>query len=188
MTPGKGPFPSSERNPLTHTPQGRLRARGLGIPLSGEPGPNNAITDVPGVEVGYTTLIEGDGPLVVGTGPVRTGVTAIHPRGRQGTPDPVQAGWFSFNGNGEMTGTALIEETGLLWTPILLTNTHSVGAAHEGAIRWLVEKHPGLAKLWALPVVAETWDGPLNDINGFHVRPEHAFAALETARTGPKAT
>lgn len=170
--------------PLTHTPSGRLRGRGLGIPLQGTPGPNSAITDVPGVEVGYTTLIEGEGPLIPGKGPIRTGVSAIHPRGRTGTADPVQAGWFSFNGNGEMTGTALIEETGFLSVPILITNTHSVGAAHQGAIKWLVDRHPSLAKLWALPVVAETWDGYLNDINGLHVTPEHAYAALEAARGG----
>ncbi len=172
-------------DPLTHTPSGRLRARGLGIPLEGRPGRWNAITDVPGVELGYVTLVEGEGPLVPGRGPVRTGVTAIHPRGRQGTSDPVQAGWFSFNGNGEMTGTVLIEETGLLAAPILITNTHSVGAAHTGAVRWLTERHPRLSKLWVLPVVAETWDGYLNDTNGQHVKPEHAFAALEAARSGP---
>ncbi|OFW60318.1 MAG: aminopeptidase [Actinobacteria bacterium RBG_16_64_13] len=162
-----------------------MRARALGIPLQGDPGPYNAITDVPGVEVGYTTLISGEGPLAEGQGPVRTGVTAIHPRGRKGTADPVQAGWFSFNGNGEMTGTTLIEETGFLSTPILITNTHSVGAAHSGAIRWLTAKHPSLAKLWALPVVAETWDGYLNDTNGLHVTPEHAYEALEGAHGGP---
>jgi len=172
-------------DPLMHTPSGRVRARGFGIPLQGTPGPNSAITDVLGVEVGYTTLIEGEGELIPGKGPVRTGVTAIHPRGRAGTPDPVQAGWFSFNGNGEMTGTTLVEETGFLSTPILITNTHSVGAAHQGAIRWLIERQPSLAKLWALPVVAETWDGYLNDINGLHVTPDHAFAALEAARGGP---
>jgi len=172
-------------HPLVCTPSGRLRARGLGIPLQGIPGPNSAITDVPGVEVGYSTLIEGEGRLVPGNGPVRTGVTAIHPRGRAGTPDPVQAAWFSFNGNGEMTGTALIEETGFLSMPILVTNTHSVGAAHQGAIQWLVDRHPALGKLWALPVVAETWDGYLNDINGLHVTPQHAYAALDAARTGP---
>ena len=170
---------------LTRTPSGRLRARGFGVPLQGTPGPNSAITDVPGVEVGYTTLIEGEGPLVPGKGPIRTGVTAIHPRGRSGTADPVQAGWFSFNGNGEMTGTTLIEETGFLSTPILITNTHSVGAAHQGAIQWLVQRHPSLAKLWALPVVAETWDGYLNDINGLHVTAQHAFDALDAAASGP---
>ncbi len=177
--------PSLPADPQTHTPSGRSRARGLGLPLQGTPGSWNAITDVPGVEVGYTTLISGQGPLVQGQGPIRTGVTAIHPRGRAGTADPVQAGWFSFNGNGEMTGTTLIEETGFLSTPILITNTHSVGAAHTGASRWLAARHPSLAKLWTLPVVAETWDGYLNDTNGQHVTDDHTFAALEAARSGP---
>lgn len=185
MTSDPANASSTRIGPLTHTPSGRLRARGLGVPLMGTPGPNSAITDVPGVEVGYTTLIEGEGAMVCGEGPVRTGVTAIHPRGRLGTLDPVQAAFFSFNGNGEMTGTALVEETGFLSTPILITNTHSVGAAHEGAVRWLVTRHPALSVLWTLPVVAETWDGYLNDINGFHVRPEHAFAALDNAQSGP---
>ncbi len=179
------PAPSPPIDPQTHTPSGLLRARGLGLPFQGTPGSWNAITDVPGVEVGYTTLISGEGPLVQGQGPVRTGVTAIHPRGRAGTTDPVQAGWFSFNGNGEMTGTTLIEETGFLSTPILITNTHSVGAAHTGASRWLAARHPGLAKLWTLPVVAETWDGYLNDTNGQHVTGDHAFAALDGGRSGP---
>jgi D-aminopeptidase len=177
--------PSSSADPLAYTPSGRLRARGLHLPFQGTPGAWNTITDVPGVEVGYTTLISGQGPLVPGQGPVRTGVTAIHPRGRAGTADPVQAGWFSFNGNGEMTGTTLIEETGFLSTPILITNTHSVGAAHTGADRWLAARHPSLAKLWTLPVVAETWDGYLNDTNGQHVTSDHAFAALDDARSGP---
>jgi D-aminopeptidase len=177
--------PSSPMDPLASTPSGRLRARGLHLPFQGSPGAWNAITDVPGVEVGYVTLISGQGPLVPGQGPVRTGVTAIHPRGRAGTADPVQAGWFSFNGNGEMTGTTLIEETGFLSTPILITNTHSVGAAHTGADRWLAARHPSLAKLWTLPVVAETWDGYLNDTNGQHVTSDHAFAALDGARSGP---
>lgn len=172
-------------DPLLQTPSGRVRARGLGLPVQGIPGPWNAITDVPGVEVGYTTLISGEGRLVLGKGPVRTGVTAIHPRGRSGTADPVQAGFFAFNGNGEMTGTILIEETGFLSTPILITNTHSVGAAHTGADMWLAARHPALARLWVLPVVAETWDGYLNDTNGQHVRPEHAFAALDGATSGP---
>jgi D-aminopeptidase len=172
-------------DPLLRTPSGRLRARGLGLPVQGAPGAWNAITDVPGVEVGYTTLIRGEGPLVPGEGPVRTGVTAIHPRGRSGTADPVQAGFFAFNGNGEMTGTILIEETGFLSTPVLITNTHSVGMAHAGADMWLAARHPALAKLWVLPVVAETWDGYLNDTNGQHVKPEHAFAALDGARSGP---
>lgn len=172
-------------DPLLRTPTGRLRARGLGLPVQGVPGAWNAITDVPGVEVGFTTLISGDGPLIPGRGPVRTGVTAIHPRGRTGTADPVQAGFFAFNGNGEMTGTILVEETGFLSTPILITNTHSVGAAHTGADMWLAARHPALAKLWVLPVVAETWDGYLNDTNGQHVKPEDAFAALEGAASGP---
>ena len=183
IAPSTASLPAPD--PLLRTPSGRLRARGLGLPVQGTPGEWNAITDVPGVEVGYTTLIRGEGPLVPGEGPVRTGVTAIHPRGRLSTADPVQAGFFSFNGNGEMTGTILIEETGFLSTPILITNTHSVGAAHTGADKWLAARHPGLAKLWVLPVVAETWDGYLNDTNGQHVAPEHAFAALEAAGAGP---
>jgi D-aminopeptidase len=172
-------------DPLLRTPSNRVRARGLGLPVRGTPGVWNAITDVPGVEVGYTTLVSGDGPLIAGEGPIRTGVTAIHPRGRAGTADPVQAGFFSFNGNGEMTGTILIEETGFLSTPILITNTHSVGAAHTGADMWLAARHPSLARLWVLPVVAETWDGYLNDTNGQHVKPDHAFAALDNATSGP---
>ncbi len=161
------------------------RARDLGIPLRGTPGPLNTLTDVPGVEVGCVTLIEGDGPLRVGHGPVRTGVTAILPRGRAGVGDACAAGFFSLNGNGEMTGTAWIEETGSLALPVLITNTHAVGTAHRGAIDWVVREHPRLADEWLLPVVAETWDGYLNDINGPHVRPEHAVAALDAATGGP---
>lgn len=157
------------------------RARDLGVPFDGTPGRFNAITDVPGVEVGHTTLISGDGPLREGTGPVRTGVTAILPRGRaEGTP--VFGGWFSLNGNGEMTGTTWLEESGVLEGPILITNTHSVGVARDAAIQWMLKHHPGF--LWALPVVAETWDGILNDLNGFHVKPAHVFAALDGARGG----
>ena len=185
MTPGSSNVSSAGTNPLTHTPSGRVRARGLGIPLLGTPGPNSAITDVPGVEVGYTTLIEGEGATGSRQGPGPHWGHGHTSEGPHGNTDPVQAGWFSFNGNGEMTGTTLIEETGFLSTPILITNTHSVGAAHEGAISWLVTRHPSLARLWALPVVAETWDGYLNDINGLHVRPEHAFAALDNAKSGP---
>jgi len=161
------------------------RARDLGVPFDGEPGPFNAITDVEGVEVGHVTLISGEGRLEVGKGPVRTGVTAILPRGKA-SASPVFAGWFSLNGNGEMTGTAWIEETGLLEGPILLTNTHSVGVVRDAIIAWQMRggRLPGL---WSLPVVAETWDGWLNDINGFHVRPEHVVAALETAASGPVA-
>lgn len=163
-------------------PGERPRARDLGIPLEGTPGPLNAITDVAGVEVGHATLVTGEGRLSVGRGPVRTGVTAIFPRGRTGS-DTAFAGWFALNGNGEMTGTTWIEESGLLEGPVLITNTHSVGVVRDAAVRWLRDNRPDF--LWALPVVAETWDGALNDINGFHVRPEHAFEALDGARGGP---
>ncbi|WP_336629365.1 MULTISPECIES: DmpA family aminopeptidase [unclassified Microbacterium] len=158
----------------------RARARDLGLIRGGVPGRDNAITDVPGVEVGYRTLIEDRGPVAV-----RTGVTAILPRGRAGAADPVAAGVHSLNGNGEMTGSVWIAESGSLGSPVLITNTHSVGAAHEGAIRWMLDAVPGAADQWLLPVVAETWDGRLNDINGLHVRPEHAVGALEAARPGP---
>ena len=157
-------------------------ARALGIPLQGEPGLNNAITDVVGVEVGHTTIIEGQGPLIVGQGPIRTGVTAILPRGRE-SGDSTFAAWFSLNGNGEMTGTTWIEHSGLLEGPILITNTHSVGVVRDAVIAWQLDRNPSF--LWALPVVAETYDGSLNDINGFHVTAEHAFAALDGARSGP---
>ena len=157
-------------------------ARALGIPLQGEPGLNNAITDVVGVEVGHTTIIEGQGPLIVGQGPIRTGVTAILPRGRE-SGDSTFAAWFSLNGNGEMTGTTWIEHSGLLEGPILITNTHSVGVVRDAVIAWQRDRDPSF--LWALPVVAETYDGSLNDINGFHVTAEHAFAALDGARSGP---
>lgn len=157
------------------------RARDLGIPFDGAPGRFNAITDVAGVEVGHTTLISGDGPLMEGRGPVRTGVTAILPRGRaEGAP--VFGGWFSLNGNGEMTGTTWLEESGVLEGPVLITNTHSVGVARDAVIQWMLRHRPGF--LWALPVVAETWDGILNDLNGFHVKPAHIFAALDGARSG----
>jgi len=151
-----------------------VRARELGIPFEGTPGKLNAITDVPGVEVGYTTLISGEGKLEVGKGPVRTGVTAILPRGHASLNDSVYAGFFSFNGNGEMTGTAWVDEGGFLEGPIIITNTHSVGVARDAVIAWRV-KHGAADKTgywWSLPVVAETWDGWLNDINGFHVKPE----------------
>jgi L-aminopeptidase/D-esterase-like protein len=157
-------------------------ARALGVRLEGEPGPNNAITDVSGVEVGHVTLIEGEGELVVGEGPVRTGVTAILPRGRA-AGDSTFAAWFSLNGNGEMTGTTWIEHSGILESPILITNTHSVGVVRDAVIDWMKRRDPSF--LWALPVVAETYDGSLNDINGFHVEPEHAFLALDGARGGP---
>src|SRR2546427_3921499 len=164
-----------------HT-QSKPRARDLGVPFDGTPGSLNAITDVPGVEVGMTTLISGDGPLKVGAGPVRTGVTAILPRGKA-SKDPVFAGWFSLNGNGEMTGTTWIDEAGFLESPIFITNTHSVGVVRDAAIKWAAE-HVRLFQAWSLPVVAETWDGTLNDINGFHLEPEHAIAAIERAAGG----
>jgi len=165
--------------------QTKPRARDLGVPFEGTPGPLNAITDVKGVEVGHTTLISGSGPLRVGVGPVRTGVTAVLPRGRDNS-DPVFAGWFTENGNGEMTGTTWVEESGFLEGPVMITNTHSVGVVRDAVIAWRV-KH-GQPKeseyWWSLPVVAETWDGWLNDVNGFHVHPEDAFHALESARGG----
>src|SRR5207302_6764287 len=152
-----------------------VRARDLGVPFEGTPGKFNAITDVAGVEVGYTTLISGDGKLIVGQGPVRTGVTAVLPRGHAAANDPVYAGVFSLNGNGEMTGTAWVEESGFLEGPIAITNTHSVGVARDAIIAWQVKQGTGSQTLWSLPVVAETWDGWLNDINGFHVRPEDVW-------------
>ena len=161
--------------------QARERARELGVPFGGTPGPNNAITDVSGVEVGHTTLISGSGPLVIGKGPIRTGVTAILPRGRNGS-DSVFAAWFTLNGNGEMTGTTWVEESGRLDGPILITNTHSVGVVRDAVIGWMTKHRPGF--LFALPVVAETYDGILNDAEGFHVKPEHVVAALDGARSG----
>ncbi len=170
---------------LNLTPAGKRRARGLGIPFDGTPGRNNAITDVAGVEVGYTTLIRGAGELRVGEGPVRTGVTAILPRGRDGVATPVWAGSFSLNGNGEMTGTTWIEESGQCEGPITITNTHSCGIARDATIRWLVERDSALADAWGLPVAGETYDGYLNDINGFHVSAEHVLEAIDAARGGP---
>ena len=162
--------------------QTKPRARDLGVPFDGVPGAMNAITDVTGVEVGMTTLISGEGALKVGVGPVRTGVTAILPRGKA-SKDPVFAGWFSMNGNGEMTGTTWIEEGGFLEGPIFITNTHSVGTVRDASIKWAADRGR-LFQPWALPVVAETADGYLNDINGFHVKPEHVFAALDGASSG----
>lgn len=156
------------------------RARDLGIPFDGAPGPRNAITDVAGVEVGHATLISGEGPRVPGEGPVRTGVTAIFPRGREGIGQAVFGGWHTLNGNGEMTGTTWLEESGFLEGPVLITNTYSIGAVHEAVIDWTNRR----GSIAALPIVAETWDGSLNDIDGFHVRKEHAFAALDVARSG----
>src|ERR1700730_17591366 len=167
---------------LTPIEKLRPRARHLGIPFEGKPGPLNAITDVAGVEVGHTTIIRGEGKLAVGLGPVRTGVTAILPRGRRDDP-AVFAGWFSQNGNGEMTGTSWIEESGYLTTPIMITNTHSVGVVRDAVIEWQLREGKRTAA-WSLPVVAETYDGFLNDINGFHVTKDDAWTALRAARSG----
>jgi len=169
--------------------QTRPRARDLGVPFDGAPGPLNAITDVAGVTVGHATIISGEGPLVVGQGPVRTGVTAVLPRGTDTQQTPSFAGWFSLNGNGEMTGTTWVEESGFLEGPVLITNTHSVGVVRDAAISWRIKAGPPDASgfLWALPVVAETWDGYLNDINGMHVKPSHVFQSLDEARGGPVA-
>jgi L-aminopeptidase/D-esterase-like protein len=165
--------------------QTKPRARDLGVPFDGTPGANNAITDVKGVEVGHTTLISGDGKLEIGKGPVRTGVTAIHPRGKNSN-DAVFAAWFTLNGNGEMTGTTWVEDSGFLNGPVMITNTHSVGVVRDAVIAWKVKRgSPDMEGYWwSLPVVSETWDGYLNDINGFHVKPEDAWHALDTAHSG----
>jgi len=167
-------------------PPAAPRARDLGIPFDGEPGPLNAITDVAGVIVGHTTLIAGTGKLQTGIGPIRTGVTAILPRGRESLSNPVFAGWFAQNGNGEMTGTAWVDESGFLEGPVMITNTHSVGVVRDAVIQWRIAQGEADASgyWWSLPVVAETWDGWLNDINGFHVKPDDAFHALNSARAG----
>jgi D-aminopeptidase len=166
--------------------QTKARARDLGVPFDGQPGPLNAITDIKGVEVGHTTLISGSGKLKIGEGPVRTGVTAILPRGKE-SKDAVFGGWFTLNGNGEMTGTTWVEDSGFVDGPIMITNTHSVGVVRDAVIAWKVKRgQPDMEGYWwSLPVVAETWDGYLNDINGFHVKPEHVFHALDTAHGGP---
>ncbi len=171
---------------IIHVSFARPRARDLGVPFDGTPGPLNAITDVAGVEVGHVTLNSGTGKLEVGRGPVRTGVTAILPRGKSVNAQPVFGGAFALNGNGEVTGLAWLEESGALEGPIVLTNTHSVGVARDAVIAWQTRKLgqdvPGT--YWSLPVVGETWDGWLNDINGFHVKPEHVFEALDKAKGG----
>ncbi len=163
------------------------RARDLGVPFDGSPGPLNAITDVTGVTVGHTTLLSGEGKLQIGKGPVRTGVTAILPRGKDTMSNPVFAGWWSLNGNGEMTGTTWVEESGFLEGPVMITNTHSVGVVRDAVIQWRVNhgQPDPTGYWWSLPVVAETWDGWLNDINGFHVKPEDAFHAIDSAHSGP---
>jgi D-aminopeptidase len=166
---------------------GKPRARDLGVPFDGTPGPLNAITDVAGVTVGHTTLISGEGKLQIGKGPVRTGVTAVLPRGQASMGNPVFAGWFTENGNGEMTGTTWVEESGFLEGPVMITNTHSVGVVRDSIIQWRVAHgQPDPAGYWwSLPVVAETWDGWLNDINGFHVKSADAFHAIDSASSGP---
>jgi L-aminopeptidase/D-esterase-like protein len=167
------------------TPSGRPRARFYRIPFDGTPGPNNAITDVPGVSVGYATLISGEGPLIVGKGPVRTGVTAILPRPKAELATPVFAGLFSANGNGEMTGSHIIEEIGVFNFPVTITNTHSCGVARDATIRWMGKHAPdALDATWGLPVAAETYDGFLNDINGHHLTAEHVAAAIDAASSG----
>lgn len=164
----------------------KARARDLGVPFTGKTGANNAITDVQGVTVGYATIIEGQDKLDVGNGPARTGVTAILPRGK--SFNPVFAGWHSLNGNGEMTSTTWIEESGFLEGPICITNTHSVGVVRDSVVSWLIDNQltgDHFKDLyWLLPVVAETWDGILNDINGIHVKKEHVYEALDSAGTG----
>jgi D-aminopeptidase len=172
-------------DPHRQTPAGRPRARSYGIEFDGTPGINNAITDVPGISVGYATLIEGEGGLETGKGPVRTGVTAILPRPHDQLANPVFAGLFSANGNGEMTGSHIIEEIGVFNFPITITNTHSCGVTRDATIRWMGKHHPdALDATWGLPVAAETYDGFLNDINGHHVTNEHVFAAIDTATDG----
>lgn len=167
------------------TPSGKVRARGLGIPFDGEPGPFNAITDIPGLEVGYATIIRGEGARQVGEGPVRTGVTAILPRGRAGADGSVMAGTYALNGNGELSGSIWVEEGGDCSGPITITNTHSCGLARDATVRWLTGRFPSAMEAWSLPVAGETYDGELNDINGFHVTVEHVFEAIETAASGP---
>ncbi len=171
---------------IADNPRQPVRARSLGIPFDGYTGPDNAITDVPGVEVGFRTLVEGSGPLAIGSGPVRTGVTVIHPRGRMRPFEPVPAGRFALNGNGEMTGLLWVDEAGELMGPIAITNTHSVGMAHHGLIRWLTA-HSDFdpdRNLWMLPVVGETCDAYLNDINGLHLTEADVLDACNQAATG----
>ena len=162
------------------------RARDLGIPFFGQPGTLNAITDVAGVEVGYSTIIEGEGENIVGKGPIRTGVTAIFPRGKSKKFSPVYANWYSLNGNGEMTGTTWVTESGFLETPIMITNTNSVGAVRQAVLKWYVDTDWYSGENWwyTYPVVAETYDGFLNDIYGFHVKQKHVLEAIQNASGG----
>jgi D-aminopeptidase len=177
VTEPRAAVTESGPDPHRSTRGGKPRARALGLPFGGRPGRWNAITDVPGVEVGYVTLIEGDA--------VRTGVTAIHPRRSAEPGDPVAAGFHSQNGNGEMTGVSWINESGTFSGPIAITNTHAVGVAHAGIIAWAIRHHPELTEAWLLPVAAETWDGYLNDINGHHVTEDTVVAAIEAGLSGP---
>jgi len=165
-----------------------MRLRDLGLTIGrGQPGPLNAITDVPGVRVGHTTLISGDGPLVVGQGPIRTGVTVVSPRGPDAWREPVFAGCHRLNGNGELTGLEWIRESGLLTSPVAITNTHSVGIVRDALVAASVDERDAVDAWWSLPVVGETYDGLLNDINGFHVKAEHLRSALASATDGPVA-
>ena len=166
------------------TPSGRPRARSLGVPFDGDPGRSNAITDVGGVEVGYVTLIEGSGPMRVGEGPVRTGVTAILARGRDGWGTGCAAGFHSFNGNGELTASHWLAETGILSSAVLLTNTYAVGTVHRGVVDWINQNRPGQLP-WEFPAVGETYDGYLNDVSGAHVTTGHAVTAIDQAHGGP---
>ncbi len=172
-----GPYAGAGDDPHLSTPSGKPRARALGIPFAGRPGRWNAITDVPGLEVGYVTLIEGSD--------VRTGVTAIHPRGKERPGNPAAAGFHNQNGNGEMTGAAWIEESGTFAGPVVITNTHAVGVGHAGIVAWTHRRHPDLTEAWLMPVSAETWDGYLNDINGHHVSESTVMEALNSAAGGP---
>ena len=169
-----------------NSPSGKSRARALGLKFLGQAGANNAITDVAGVKVGYSTLIDGEGDLQVGKGPIRTGVTAILPRSEPDIDVPVFAGYHSFNGNGELSGAHYLDEVGQLCFPITITNTHSCGIARDATLQWVSQRMEGaLADDFALPVSAETYDGFLNDINGFHVKAEHVFEAIDNAQSGP---
>src|ERR687895_1353732 len=163
-----------------------MRARELGIRVGDlPPGPQNAVTDVEGVRVGHATIVRGEGPLVVGEGPVRTGVTVVCPREGWTREEPAFAGCHRFNGNGEMTGLEWIREAGVLETPVAITNTHSVGIVRDALVKAEIKARTDEEEYWCLPVVAETYDGTLNDINGMHVTAEHVFEALDSASTGP---
>ena len=163
------------------------RARDLGLSFEGKPGTFNSITDVGGVEVGFKTIIEGEGPVEVGKGPIRTGVTAILPRGKRNKPSPIWAGQFNLNGNGEMTGTHWINEAGYFISPICITNTHSVGIAHHATVGWMIDQYKDFFQeghAWAMPVIAETYDGLTNDICGRHIQENHVLSAIDSAAIG----